>query len=125
ERQLGVARRVPVDKDHASREVAYEALLLVYVVRPDVGAEAELGPIREVDRLLEATNTVESRDRSEHFLLMHPHRRGDFCENGRGVVEAGSLERFAAAEHLGTERYRVVDELCHVVDLLRGGEGSD
>ena len=68
---------------------------------------------------------VERGHRAEHFLVVHPHLGRDVGQDGRRVVEAGTVGRGAAAQHLGAFGDGVRDELLHVVALLLGGQRSD
>src|SRR5207342_2742839 len=72
-----VAEGVVVDPDHPRLDPPGDPLALLAVLRPDRGAEAELGVVGEVDRLLLAVDYDDRQDGAEDLLLHDPHLVGD------------------------------------------------
>src|SRR4029077_3306933 len=72
-----VAEGVVVDPDHARLDSPRDPRPLLAVLGPDRGAEAELGIVGEVDRLLLGVDDDDREDRSEDLLHHDPHLVGD------------------------------------------------
>src|SRR5215207_2941266 len=110
-----VAEHVVVHPDHPGLEPPGDALPLGAVHRPDRGAEAELGVVRERDRLV---LVLHGHDRD--------HRTEDLLAHDAHLVRHAAEDRGPEEGRLGTPavkgraiRHGVVDELLHRLELLR------
>src|SRR5216683_8125361 len=99
ERQMHLCtRRAGVDVRDPRLEIAHRAERLVHVAREDRRREPELDPVRNADRLVEASDLDESGRRAEDLLLRDAHARLDVAEDRRPVEEA--LAKVALARDL-------------------------
>ena len=122
-----VAEGVVVDPDHPRLDPPRDPLALLAVLGPDRGAEAELGVVGEVDRLLLGVDDDDRQHRAEDLLAHDPHLVGDAGEDGRGdelAGQAGDLGR-AAAELGRAGGDRVLDQLDDDLVLVVGGHRAD
>src|SRR3954469_23067209 len=123
-----VAEGVVVDPDHSRLDPPGDAGAALAVLGPDRGAEAELGVVGEVDRLLLGVDDDDRQDRAEDLLAHDPHLVGDAGEDGGGDVAAasedGRVDRAAAAlGRAGGDR--VLDQVDDDPVLVLGGHRAD
>src|SRR5256714_8663260 len=122
-----VAERVVVGPDHARLDPAGDPLALLAIRGPDRGAEAELGVVGQLHRLLVGIDRDDRQHRAEDLLFHDPHLVGDPGEDGGGYelpAEALDLDR-AATDALGAGGDGVVDQLADRVELLLRGHRAD
>src|SRR4051812_48448927 len=123
-----VAEGVVVDPDHPRLDPPRDAGAPLAVLGPDRGAEAELGVVGKVDRLLLGVDDDDRQHRAEDLLAHDPHLVGDAGEDGGGDVaaalEPGRIDRAAAAlGRAGSDR--ILDQVDDDPVLVLGGHRAD
>ena len=94
---------MPLTKTPPASQVADEAVLLVRVAGPGVGAEPERRVVGELDRLVRSADAVERGDRAEGLLVVHAHLGGDVGErrSARRTSRRSVRRALSAAQHGG------------------------
>ena len=120
-----VGQRV-VDPDRAGPQLAHAADGGLEVAGVDVGAEAELGPVGQLDRLVERADPDDRRHRAEGLLAQQRRVRRGADDDGGGEEVAALLAAVVAADQdLGAGRGRGLELGDHLRPLRVGDHRPD
>src|SRR3954452_1585656 len=122
ERQLGGGTGRLVDADHAGLDPVCHRARAVEVAGEHGGTEPVRGGVRQLDRLVLVRDLVDDRGRTEEFLVVGPHLRGDVGED-RGLDERARMVGAATAgDHRGALVDRVLDLRVQILRRLLAGQ---
>src|SRR5689334_8944725 len=114
-----------VDEDAAGLELVYELLLLLVVIGPGGGAEAESRRVRELNRCVYVVAAEQHGDRPEDLFAGNFGRWIDVDEYGWFVEVPWAIDALATGEHARARRDCFLHLLIQILDDLRCREWTD
>lgn len=124
-RRLGRDGQMIVHPGHAHVEPVGDAQRPRHVGGPDRGGQAVGGVVGQPDRLVLTVERQSHKNRTKKLTLHDFALLAGAGDQGRRIVEAGTVERGAAAEHRGSGRDRPLHGAVHAGPVLRGDQRAD